>query len=92
MTSNSTSKTAVVYHSGNGHTHRTAEAVAKGAGATLRMRTDVPGNGLSMPHVRSLILKLKGVTGVPPLSGACKGADLDKLVEVACRRCPRWWQ
>jgi hypothetical protein len=50
-----------------------------------RSRTDV----LSRSHVSSLILKLKGVTGMPPLSGACKGTDLDKLLKVACRRCPR---
>lgn len=36
-------KTAVVYHSGYGHTHRMAEAVAQGAGADL-LPIDVEGN------------------------------------------------
>jgi multimeric flavodoxin WrbA len=35
MTTNSSSSIVVVYHSGYGHTHRMAEAVAEGAGAEL---------------------------------------------------------
>lgn len=43
MTTNLTSNTVVVYHSGYGHTHRLAEAVADGAGATL-LPIDAEGN------------------------------------------------
>ncbi|AAK89238.1 flavodoxin family protein [Agrobacterium fabrum] len=43
MTTNSSSNTVVVYHSGYGHTHRMAEAVAEGAEATLHA-IDAEGN------------------------------------------------
>jgi len=42
-TSNPYSDTVVIYHSGYGHTHRMAEAVAEGAGATLHA-IDAEGN------------------------------------------------
>lgn len=42
-TSNPSSDTVVIYHSGYGHTHRMAEAVAEGAGATLHA-IDAEGN------------------------------------------------
>jgi NAD(P)H dehydrogenase (quinone) len=43
MTTSFSSNTVVVYHSGYGHTHRMAEAVAEGAGATLHA-IDAEGN------------------------------------------------
>ncbi len=43
MTVHSPSSIVVVYHSGYGHTHRMAEAVAKGAGAALHA-IDAEGN------------------------------------------------
>jgi len=43
MTTHSSSNTVVVYHSGYGHTHRMAEAVAEGAGAALHA-IDAEGN------------------------------------------------
>ncbi|MDR6815332.1 multimeric flavodoxin WrbA [Neorhizobium sp. 2083] len=42
-TFNPSSDTVVIYHSGYGHTHRMAEAVAEGAGATLHA-IDAEGN------------------------------------------------
>ena len=42
-TSSSDPSTVIVYHSGYGHTHRMAEAVAEGAGATL-LAIDAEGN------------------------------------------------
>ncbi len=42
-TSNPSSDTVVIYHSGYGHTHRMAEAVAEGAGAALHA-IDAEGN------------------------------------------------
>jgi multimeric flavodoxin WrbA len=42
-TTNPSSNTVVVYHSGYGHTHRMAEAVAEGAGAVLHA-IDAEGN------------------------------------------------